>query len=59
MFSRISAFVYGLVCYLAFLAAFLYAVVFLGDFGGFKSIDSGAELPFLKAFAINAALSSR
>lgn len=56
MFSRISTFLYGVVCYVAFLATFLYAVGFLGNFGVPKSIDSGAQLPFSQALAINAAL---
>jgi methanethiol S-methyltransferase len=56
MFSRISAFLYGVVCYLAFFATFLYAVGFLGNFGVPKSIDSGAQLPFIQALAIDLAL---
>jgi methanethiol S-methyltransferase len=56
MFGRIAAFLYGAVCYLAFLASFLYAVGFLGNFGVPKSIDSGPQLPFIQALAINLAL---
>lgn len=56
MFGRIAAFLYGAVCYLAFLASFLYAVGFLGNFGVPKSIDSGPQLPLMQALAINLAL---
>jgi len=54
--GRIAAFVYGVVCYVAFLATFLYAVGFLGNFGVPKSIDSHAQIPFGQALAINVAL---
>jgi methanethiol S-methyltransferase len=56
MLSRTTAFLYGLGCYLMFLAAFLYAIGFLGNFAVPKSIDSGAQSPFIQALAINAAL---
>src|SRR5262244_3367580 len=56
MFSRIAAFVYGVVCYLAFFAHFLYAVGFMGNFGVPKTMDSGPESPFLEALLINSLL---
>ena len=56
MLGRITAFLYGVVCYLTFLASFLYAIGFLGNLAVPKSIDSGPQLPFLVALAINSAL---
>jgi len=54
--KRIVAFVYGIVCYGAFVAAFLYAVGLLGNFGVPKSIDSGPEGSIASALAIDGAL---
>src|SRR5215831_16823855 len=56
MFRRIVAFLYGVVCYLAFFATFLYAIGFIGNFGVPKSIDSGPHRSFTYALAVNAAL---
>jgi protein-S-isoprenylcysteine O-methyltransferase Ste14 len=56
MFNRIAAFVYGVVCYLFFLASFLYAVGFMGNFGVPKTMDSGPQVPFLEALLINSLL---
>jgi protein-S-isoprenylcysteine O-methyltransferase Ste14 len=56
MLSRITAFLYGLACYVVFLASFLYGVGFLGNFAVQKSIDSSAHLPFLHALTIDVAL---
>ena len=56
MFNRIIAFLYGVACYVAFLAAFLYAIGFIGNFLVPKSIDSGMQMSFMKALAVNTAL---
>jgi len=56
MLSRICAFLYGFGCYLMFLAAFLYAIGFLGNLAVAKSIDSEAHLPFMQALTIDASL---
>jgi len=56
MVGRITAFMYGILCYLAFLASFLYAVGFLGNFGVPKGIDSGRVTGFAEALLIDAAL---
>lgn len=56
MASRIMAFLYGIVCYLVFLATFLYAIGFLGNVVVPKSIDSGAQSSFIHALIVNLAL---
>src|SRR5262249_44616469 len=56
MFSRTAAFLYGIVCYLAFFGTFLYAIGFIGNFAVPKTMDSGPQTPFSQALAINAAL---
>src|SRR5438552_8363143 len=59
MFGRFIAFLYGLVCYLTFLVAFLYAIAFVGNISLVpKTIDSGTAGPLTKALIINAVLLS-
>ena len=53
---RFIAAVYGLVCYLVFLASFLYAIGFVGDVVVPKSIDSGAAGAVSRALILNLAL---
>jgi protein-S-isoprenylcysteine O-methyltransferase Ste14 len=54
--SRILALAYGVASYLAFLAAFLYAVGFVGNLPVSKSIDSGRSGPSLSAALVDALL---
>jgi protein-S-isoprenylcysteine O-methyltransferase Ste14 len=54
--KRIFAFVYGVACYCAFLATFLYAIGFLANFGVPKSIDSSPEGSIWVALAIDGGL---
>src|SRR5262245_37119380 len=56
MFRRISIFLYGAICYAAFLGVFLYAAGFMLNLGVPKSIDSGAALPAGIALAVNLGL---
>lgn len=54
--SRILFFVYGVVAYIAFLAAFLYAIAFVGNIVVPKTIDSGAGLPTVQALIVDVVL---
>ena len=56
MLGRVTAFSYGVACYLVFLATFLYAIGFLGNFEVPKAIDSRPQSPFTQALAINTLL---
>src|SRR4051794_35510169 len=56
MFARLVAFVYGVFCYLAFVATSIYAIGFVGDLIVPKSIDSGPEDSLAWALLIDAGL---
>src|SRR4051812_14657652 len=56
MLTRISTFVYGVLCYLIFFGTFLYAAGFIGDMVVPKSIDSGRGGPLGEALLIDAGL---
>lgn len=56
--SRLLALIYGTLCYVVFLVAFLYAVGFVAGLGVPKHIDSGASGDFGTALAIDLLLLS-
>jgi protein-S-isoprenylcysteine O-methyltransferase Ste14 len=56
--SRIVAFAYGSASYVIFLATFLYAIGFIGNFGVPKSLDSPAADPWTTALTIDLGLLS-
>ena len=56
MVKRIAFFVYGLACYVAFLATFLYAVGFVGNLLVPKALDGPPAQRFWPALAVDALL---
>ncbi len=54
--NRLLTIGYGAVCYVVFLAAFLYAIGFVGNFVVPRSIDSGMEASTAEAIVINVLL---
>ncbi|HYP14045.1 MAG TPA: hypothetical protein VEQ63_08985 [Bryobacteraceae bacterium] len=58
MAKRYAVFIYGTAAYLLFLAVFLYAIGFIGNFGVPKSLDSPAQVGWQTALAVDVALLS-
>lgn len=56
--KKVIAFIYGVISYVIFLGAFLYAIAFVGDFAVTKTINTGVETPFTQAVLINLLLLS-
>jgi protein-S-isoprenylcysteine O-methyltransferase Ste14 len=56
MFKRIAFFTYGSLSYLLFLATFLYAVGFIGNFGVPTTLDGARSKPFAVALLIDVGL---
>jgi protein-S-isoprenylcysteine O-methyltransferase Ste14 len=56
MMTRSLTIAYGATCYLIFLAAFLYAIGFVGNFVVPRSIDHGVAAPSVEAIVVNVLL---
>lgn len=56
MLGRLTFLTYGLACYVAFLATFLYAIAFVGGIGLARALDGPPSGPLLAALAIDTAL---
>ena len=54
--ARISAFIYGIVCYIIFFGTFLYAIAFVGNLIVPRSMDSAVNTSLTNAFVINFSL---
>ncbi|BBX18407.1 hypothetical protein CRI77_16920 [Mycolicibacterium duvalii] len=53
---RSAALIYGIICYAAFLAAFLYAVGFVTGIGVPRTVDRGIDASLAEALLVNVAL---
>ena len=51
--SALLAVVCGFVCYVFFLAPFLYAIGFVGNVAVPRSIDTGMQAPLAEALVVN------
>lgn len=58
MFKRVAVFAFGAVSYKIFFGTFIYACMFIGNFGLSKSLDSPGEGPWQTALLIDTALLS-
>jgi len=58
MVKRAAVFIYGVICYVVFLATFLYAVGFIGGFAVPTTLDGPARTPLGTAIAIDVGLLS-
>jgi protein-S-isoprenylcysteine O-methyltransferase Ste14 len=56
MLRRFAFLTYGVVCYLLFLATFLYAIAFVGGIGVPRALDGPATDPLWTAIAVDTAL---
>src|SRR6185369_13230623 len=56
MFKRIAFFTYGTLSYVIFLATFLYAIGFIGNFGVPTALDGQARGPLIGALMVDVAL---